>query len=471
MMAHSFRQLTLGLIAGLVAITAAGARADPTAMPASRQPRRHGDVNGDGRVDVQDAIDIVRLVALGKPVPKDVLRYGDVWPNPGSGPDGLGDGRLDLNDARQILAYALGLIDDFQFLPPAQVSTLVGPIESGPPPQAGFNSAHSPVCAIYQVASDSHGQPFFPDQAEGRVWEVQADGVLRSVAGDGIPGYRDGEADTSRFRYAIGVAVDSKGDLYIGDTGNHLVRRISLDRQVTTLAGAPEAGFADGGPSQARFRSPVGMDVDPYGNLYVADQANCAIRRIDPAGNVATIAGGNHLDPNLRNRLGLRNGPGQDALFRYPTSVALDAQGDAYVADCGNNCIRKISPDGWVSTVAGDPRFDSRGVPQGGYLDGPAVSAQFDHPYQVSVDATGNVFIADWYNQRIRVLTPKGWVFTVAGSDGPIGGIDARPGGYRNGPANLAEFLSPMGVAVAPNGDLFVADSDSRSLRLVHKVW
>ncbi|MDR0442237.1 MAG: hypothetical protein LBH44_02380 [Treponema sp.] len=187
------------------------------------------------------------------------------------------------------------------------------------------------------------------------------------------------------------IAVDSKGNVYVADTGNHCIRKITPDGTVITIAGNGTVGYADGKANGVRFDSPSDIAIDEYGNVYVADTGNHCIRKITPDGTVITIAGHgydwNYID-----------GKAVSARFYSPSGVAIDSKENVYVADTGNHCIRKITPDGMVSTIAGDT------TP--GFADRPGYSARFNSPNGVAVDNNGNVYVADTENNRIRKLSP-----------------------------------------------------------------
>jgi len=183
------------------------------------------------------------------------------------------------------------------------------------------------------------------------------------------------------------VAVDSSGNVYVTDENNHRIRKITTNGVVSTLAGTNAEGFKDGTASTAQFYYPYGVAVDSSGNVYVADSNNHRIRKITPEGVVTTFAGSTE---------GFADGTGNTAQFYYPAGVAVDSSGNVYVTDNGNHRIRKITSAGVVSIIAGD------GTP--GYANGTGTEAQFNYPYGVAVDSSGNVYVADAGNHRIRKI-------------------------------------------------------------------
>ncbi len=246
------------------------------------------------------------------------------------------------------------------------------------------------------------------------------------LAGDGHAGHADGSAGTARFADPYGLALDRAGNLYVADGGdNNRIRKLAPDGSVSTLAGGRE-GFADGAGAAAAFNTPSGIAIDRGGNLIVADTGNNAIRKVTPQGMVSTLAGGGAP--------GYRDGVGAAARFNGPLGVALDAHGNVLVADTYNDRIRRIAPDGSVSTLAG-------GAP--GNQDGPAAQARFDTPAALVVDSLGAVLVADSANGSIRRLGPDGMVSTYA-SAGENGG--------------KVQLRRPVALSATPDGYLYVAD-------------
>jgi sugar lactone lactonase YvrE len=254
-------------------------------------------------------------------------------------------------------------------------------------------------------------------------------GLFTDLSGSGQIGAVDGPANTARFGFPFTAASDRNGTLYVADTGNNLVRKVASDGAVSTLAGVAlenAAANADGAGAAARFTKPTGVAVDGAGNVYVADTDQHCIRKISPAGVVTTLAG----NPG---QAGSADGMGTAARFNSPRGLAVDATGAVFVADTVNRTIRRISPAGEVSVIAG-------AAGQIGADDGNGAAARFAFPIGLAIDATGNLFVTDWSNQTIRKITPARDVTTVAGSPLLTGETD--------GLGSAARFTAPYGIAV-----------------------
>lgn len=307
-------------------------------------------------------------------------------------------------------------------------------------------------------------------------WTAQ----LRLVAGDGVRGMRNGPVARARFDDPYGIARDVEGTLYVADAGdNNRIRRIGTDGTVTTLAGFSE-GFADGEGTAARFNTPSGLALDGAGNLYVADTGNHAIRRITPLGAVSTLAG--------TGVAGFRDGPAAQAQFNGPIGVAVDAHGNVFVADTYNDRIRRIDTQGQVSTLAGGERP--------GNTDGIGMQARFDTPTALAVDAQGIVWVADTGNNAIRRVASDGTVATpwyaaqealhrpmslALTHDGVlyVGEMSwgrviqiSRDGQPRvlTGATQAQRLSRPAGLALDARGGLWVSDASSHRLHRIAAV-
>ncbi|MFQ3583386.1 MAG: hypothetical protein SNJ85_00425 [Cyanobacteriota bacterium] len=246
-------------------------------------------------------------------------------------------------------------------------------------------------------------------------------------------------AAQAQFDAPQGLLWDPKGGLWVADSGNHCLRYIDRQQQVTTFAGTCEAGYRDGDLAQAQFRAPVGLALGPDGSLYVADRADHRIRRISAEGEVMTVAG--------TGQAGSADGPAEQGQLSQPTAVAVEANGRVWIADQGNHRIRVLSPAGQLTTLSGRAA---------GYVDGPLAQARFQFPSGLAFDATGILWVADRGNHRIRRLNPRGEVSTLAGQGEP---------GWQDGPAEGAQFEQPSTLALLPDGSVVVAEAGLPGLR------
>ncbi|HTE23083.1 IPT/TIG domain-containing protein [Flavitalea sp.] len=269
--------------------------------------------------------------------------------------------------------------------------------------------------------------------------------TVSTYAGTTVEGYADGNKDVAQFNGVEGIAVDTAGNLYIADANNNRIRKITIAGVVSTIAGTGVAGFADGIASVAMFSKPTGIAVDNNLNIYVGDKNNHRVRKITPAGIVSTLAG--------TGVAGLLNGSGSVAKFNTPCGLTLDASNNVYVADQVNNCIRKITPLGVVSMYAGTGNM--------GFQDGNALgSARFTYPSALVFDKLGNLFIADRLNNSIRKVS-GGIVSTVAGNGWE---------GATDGTKPNVTFHFPSGITANSSNTLFVTDSDNDRIRRVSSI-
>jgi sugar lactone lactonase YvrE len=325
-------------------------------------------------------------------------------------------------------------------------TTLAGPDEAGPGWQDGrTNEAHFGTPGA--VARDGAGNIYVADPFNNTIRKISPDGAVTTVAGStGFSGSTDGVGSVARFKSPSGIAIDGAGNLFVADTGNHTIRKISPAGLVTTFAGlAGSAGATNGAGNLARFSSPFGVMVDQNNNVYVADTFNDTIRIITPTGVVSTLAGTAGVS-------GAKDKTGAAATFTHPVSLAMDSNGNIYVADTGNDLIRKIAPGAVVTTLAGT-------VGVTGSADGTNGTARFNSPYAITVDSTDAIYVADTLNNTIRKITLSGVVTTPAGLAGVAGSAD--------GVGNQARFTSPTGLAAGNGTDLVVADFGNASVRRV----
>jgi len=292
------------------------------------------------------------------------------------------------------------------------------------------------------IAVDTAGNAYVADSHSQLIRKISPAGLVSTFAGSGAKGSNNGDSSSASFSSPLGVAVDANGYVYVAEHDSHLIRKISPQGVVTTLAGGGSGGYVNGVGTAARFNHPTGVAVDASGNVFVSDYYNSVIRKITPAGVVTTFAGS-----GIR---GTSDGVGANARFYMPVSVAIDISGNLYVTDQFSHLIRKISPAGVVSTIAGN------GGP--GRVDGVRRSASFNMPSGIAVDALGNLFVADRENHTIRRITPSGYVSTIAGN-GNIGKTDG------SGPA--ARFYHPQGIAVDASGNIYVGDADNNLVRKI----
>lgn len=294
----------------------------------------------------------------------------------------------------------------------------------------------------YGMTVDSVGNIFVADVTNHRIRRITPLGVVSTFAGSGTPGTINATGTNAQFNGPAGVAVDSAGNVYVGDQNNNRIRKITSLGVVSTLAGSGTPGFADAGGVSAAFNVPAGVAVDSTGNVYVADTTNNRIRRVTPGGVVTTFAGqatGGFLD-----------GTGTSAQFNYPYAVAVDSSGFVYVADQTNRRIRKITPLGVVTTLAGNGTAAS--------ADGVGTNASFITPYGITVNSEGVVYLADQNARRIRAISPAGVVTTLAGN-GTSSSID--------GIGTNATFQGPGGVTVDSGGIVYVGESSGNRIRKI----
>jgi len=293
------------------------------------------------------------------------------------------------------------------------------------------------------IALDIDGNIIVADSNNNRVHKITTDGQVSTVAGSGSTSFADGQSSAAHFNCPCSIAISNEGLIVVADTYNNRIRTITPEGMVTTLAGSGVAGFADGPGIEAEFNHPHGICIDHNGNVIVADSRNHRVRIVTKAGQVSTLAGSGNAD--------FGDGNGILAHFKGPVNVAVDFIGDILVSDSGNQRIRKISPGGKVTTVAGN---GSRGC-----VDGPGTSASFSRPSGLVVDGDGNIIVADFINHRIRMIYLDGNVTTIAGSG-------SSPG-FANGEGAAATFSNPFDVEVDGDGNILVVDIVNSCIRKI----
>jgi sugar lactone lactonase YvrE len=298
----------------------------------------------------------------------------------------------------------------------------------------------------FGVCVDAGGNVYVGDSVNNEIRKIAPGGVVTTLAGTSGGGYVDGTGSAARLNWTTGVAVDGSGNVYVADSDNDEIRKITPGGVVTTLAGSPgNAGSADGTGSSAQFNYPFGLTVDGSGNVFVTDTANDTIRKVTPGGVVSTVAG----TPLMA---GSANGTGSAALFSIPIGIAVDGNGNLYVSEQGNQTIRMITPAGVVTTLAG-----TAGSP--GSADGTGAAARFDLPAGLVLDGSGNLYVADATNAEIRKVAPGGVVTTIAGA--------AQSGGSSDGTGSAAHFYFPVGIGIDSSNNLYVADANNDLIRKV----
>ncbi|MEW6131397.1 MAG: RHS repeat-associated core domain-containing protein [Acidobacteriota bacterium] len=319
----------------------------------------------------------------------------------------------------------------------AVVSTFAGS-------QAGFadgNVAQAQFRNPTGVAAGANEIVYVADSDNHSIRKIAADGTVTTLAGNGAAGFADGTGGATQFNRPQGIAVDADNVVYVADTLNHRIRRITPDGAVTTIAGDGTQGFINGQGLQARFNAPQGVAIDNAGGLFIADTGNHAVRYVNANGEVSTLAGdGSVGSPDAT-----------PARFNNPVGVAFyDSTLYVYLADSGNHHIRRLAPNGSVVTIAGAGR---------GFADGQTAQARFADPAGIAIDGAGKLLVADSTNSLVRMIDVSNANVTT------IAGTGAR--GFANGAGNVAKFFLPRSVVALSSGAMLVADSGNHVLRKI----
>lgn len=319
---------------------------------------------------------------------------------------------------------ALPAVNTFITTPPYVVSTLAGSTSGSSDGMGTAAQFYDP----YGIAIDATGNLYVTETSIGRICKITPDGMVTTIAGGRGTGYVEAVGTEAKFNMPRGIAVDANGYVYVAEERNHCVRKISPEGTVSTFAGNGTAGFNDALGSEAKFNYPIGVAVDAAGYVYVGDRSNNRIRKITPEGQVSTLASG---------------------VFSNLWGISVDATGNVYVGENGSHIISKVSPEGVVTTVVGNR------IP--GFRDSVATGALLNTPEQAVLDAQGNIYVADGGNDRIRKVLPNGFVTTIAG------GAD----GFSDGLGTIAKLSNPLSIALDAAGNLYVVDSSNKRIRKI----
>ncbi len=322
----------------------------------------------------------------------------------------------------------------------------------------GFSNAYRDSATFrspFGLCRDKYGNIYLAE-ANNCIRKIDfATGIVTTLAGNGIAGWQDGPGDSAQFNSPSDLCVDDSGNVYVSDFQNQRIRKIDSNGYVSTIAGSGIAGYLDGNVN-ARFNYPRGICRDANGNLFVADSWNHRIRKIDPAGNVTTYAGGGNVI-GVGSVGSLIDAPDTAARFYTPSGLTIDQNGNLYVADAYNHRVRMIDTSRLVSTLAGS---GSTGQGNGGYANGNFGTAIFNTPTELFFDTLNNkLYISDTFNNRVRLADISTTMVTNFAGSGTAG--------FLNGIDTIATFNYPRGLAVDSAGNVYVSDFNNHSVRVI----
>ncbi len=302
------------------------------------------------------------------------------------------------------------------------------------------------------IAVDASGSIYIGDRDNHRIRKISTSGIVTTIAGTGSAGFsgENGPATDAKIYAPYGLCIDISGNIYFTDNGNSRIRKISTSGIITTIAGGGTSGLGDGGPAtNAELYGPAGVVVDAVGNVYISDGANSRVRRVNVAGIITTIAGGGSATSD-----GI---PATTALLGTTYSIAVDGDANIYVGEQTKSRIMKITPAGIITTVAGTgtPGYNGDNIA--------ATAAQLKGVFGIALDSYGNLYIGDGHNNRIRKVSTTGIISTIAGT-GTAGYFGDAAAAY------YAQVSTPAGVALSPSGNLYIADFGNDRIRSISNV-
>jgi sugar lactone lactonase YvrE len=333
---------------------------------------------------------------------------------------------------------------------------------------AGYSGDGGPAAAAQidyatHVAFDSSGNLYVADWLNHRIRKVTPAGIISTIAGNGTSGYAgDGrQAVAAQLNFPSGIAVDSAGNVFVADSGNVRIRRIDPAGTISTVAGNGGSGNVRDGDqaTSGSIGAPIAVAIDSSNNLYFSDVAGCVVRKVTPEGIISTVAG------NGTQGFSGDGGPATSAQLGRPMDISIDPLGRLLISDTWNNCIRRVNPDGQITTIAGvGPHLtgSANNGPIGSFSgdDGPATLAALYFPIGLVEDSAGTVYFSDWGNRRIRKISPSGTISTIAGT-----GVMGYSGD--GGPAILAKLSGAYGIAMDSSGRLYLADYGNSRVRKI----